>query len=319
MTRGWLALLAGSAAFVVRGAPARAETVNDVRAAAADPEPNFEVDGALTGTHYSISQPAGVPGTSGNQETLSMNLTAFATPLHDDDSPYSLQAFTQRESTFSMSIASGHFDTANQFGGVDRTEWYAGAGAGFNAYVKRWLAVFAGASYDYFDLHDVDLAQTVQSFAADAGVGLRYRDTRVDLSVGEQADRTLGAFGPRRGSLALSAFTVIRRRLSLSATGTLVQGGQGGREGFVDAELFPAKTIGVFASAFAGRFEPYSDPILATRYVGSAGVAGWFDATTALVGQYSFAYETDPATPQVTDGYHQLSHTLLLEAYFRFP
>jgi len=185
MTRGWLALLAGSAAFVVRGAPARAETVDDVRAAAADPEPNFEVDGALTGTHYSISQPAGVPGTSGNQETLSMNLTAFATPLHDDDSPYSLQAFTQRESTFSMSIASGHFDTANQFGGVDRTEWYAGAGAGFNAYVKRWLAVFAGASYDYFDLHDVDLAQTVQSFAADAGVGLRYRDTRVDLSVGE--------------------------------------------------------------------------------------------------------------------------------------
>jgi hypothetical protein len=316
MTRGSVALLAGIALFVVRGAPAQAETADDVRAAAADPEPNFEVDGTLSGTHYSISQPAGVPGTSGNQETLSMNLTAFETPLHDDDSPYSLQAFTQRKSTFSMSVTSGHFDTANQFGGVDRTEWYAGAGAGFYAYVKRWLAVFASASYDYFDLRDVDLAQTVQSFAADAGVGFRYRDTRVDLAVGEQDDRILGAFGPRRGSLALSAFTVIRRRVSLTATGTLVQGG---REGFFEAELFPAKTIGVFASAFAGRFEPYSDPIVATRYVGSAGVAGWFDATTALVGQYSLTYETDPATPQVTDGYHELSHTLLLEAYFRFP
>jgi hypothetical protein len=325
MTRGSVALLAGIAAFAVRGVPAQAETADDVRAVAAEQEPNFEVDGALTGTRYSISQPAGVPGTSGNRETLSMNLTAFETPLHDDDSPYSLQAFTQRKSTFSMSVNSGRFDTANQFGGVDRTEWYAGAGAGFDAYVKRWLAVFASASYDYFDLHDVDLVQTTHAFAADAGVGFRYRDTRVDLSVGEQGDRTLGAFGPWRGSLALSAFTVIRRRVSLTATGTLVQGdqggqgGQGGREGFFAAELFPAKTTGVFVSAFAGRFEPYSDPIGVRRYIGSAGVAGWLDATTALVGQYSLTYETDAATPQVTDGYNELSHTFLLEAYFRFP
>jgi hypothetical protein len=316
MTRGSVALLVGIAALVVRGAPARAETADDVRTVASDHDPNFQVNGTVSGTIYSILNPPGTPGTSGNRETLSMNLIAFETPLHNDDSPYSLQAFMQRESTFSMSVTGGRFDTANQFGGVDRTEWYTGAGAGFDAYVKRWLAMFVSTSYEYFDLHDVDLAQTIHSFAADAGVGFRYRDTRVDLSVGEQGDRTSGAFGPWRGSLALSAFTVINRRVSLTATGTLVQAG---KEGFVNAELFPTKTTGVFVTAFAGRFEPYSDAIVVTRYVGSAGFAGWFDATTALVGQYSLTYEADPATPQVTNGYNELSHTLLLEAYFRFP
>ena len=291
MTRGWVALLAGLAALVVRGAPARAQTAEDVQAVAADQDPNFEVQGTVSGTHYSISPPPGTLGTSGNREGLSMNLIAFQRPLQDDDSPYSLQGFMQRESTFSMSVNTGRFDTANQFGGVDRTEWYVGAGAGFNAYVKRWFAVFAEASYDYYDLHDVDLAQTTHAFSADAGVGFRYRDTRFNLSVGEQGYRTAGAFGPWHGSLTLSAFTVIHRRVSLTANGTLVQGGQ---EGYFQTELFPTKATGVFASAFAGRFEPYADPVVVTRYIGSAGFAGWFDATTALVGEYALTYEADP-------------------------
>jgi hypothetical protein len=328
MTRGWVALLAGLAALVVRGAPARAQTADDVRAVAADQDPNFEVQGTASGTHYALSPPPGTPGTSGNREGLSMNLIAFQRPLRDDDWPYSLQAFAQRENRFSISVAAGHFDTANALGGVDRTQWDAGAGAAFNAYLKRWFIVFADVSYAYFDLHDVDLAQTTHAFAAGAGVGFRYRDTRVDLSVGEQGNRIAGAFGPWHGSLALSAFTVIHRRVALTATGSLVQGsqsgesgesGKSGKEGFFQAELFPTKATGVFASGFAGRFEPYSAPVVATRYVGSAGFAGWFDATTALVGVYSLTYETDPATPQVTNGYNELSHTLQLEAYFRFP
>jgi hypothetical protein len=215
-----------------------------------------------------------------------------------------------------MSVSTGRFDTANQFGGVDRTEWYVGAGAGFDAYVKRWFAVFADASYDYYDLHDVDLAQTTHSFSADTGVGFRYRETRVDLWVGEQGYRTGGAFGPWHGSLALSAFTVIHRRVVLAATGTLIQGG---RKAFFEAELFPTKATAVFASAFAGRFEPYSEPIVVTRYISSAGFADWLDATTALVGEYSLTYEADPLTPLVTNGYNELSHTLLFGAYFRFP
>jgi hypothetical protein len=42
MIPGSVALLAGIAAFAVRGAPVRAKTADDVRAVAVDQEPNFE-------------------------------------------------------------------------------------------------------------------------------------------------------------------------------------------------------------------------------------------------------------------------------------
>jgi hypothetical protein len=324
--RGVVAFLAGCAVLAVRGAAARAEVViegQEVPPAGAvgstlgpDQDPNFEVDTSLAVSRYAISYPPGVPGTTGTQEGLSMTVVAFATPLHDDDSPYSMQPFLQRESTFSLSIAGGHFDTANPYGGADRTEWYGSLGAQFDAYLKRWFALFGGASYGYSELSDVGVAQTGHSFGANLGAGFRYRDTRLDLWAAEQGDRSAGAFGPWRGSLAMSVYTVIKRRVSLTATGTLVQGGG---EGFFQAELHPTKKTGVFASGIAGRFEPYVDPVLVTRYIGRAGFVGWFDATTALVGQYSLTYEKDPATANVTNGYDSLSHALLVEAYFRFP
>jgi hypothetical protein len=317
MDRCIVALLAGFAALVVRGTPAEAEPpAGEVQSIGLDEAPNFQVDTIASGGWYSLSYPPSVPSTSGNSESLSMNVIAFQAPLRDDDSPYSLQPFFQRESTFTMSLSSGRFDTANQTGGVDRTEWNAGVGASFDAYLKRWFAVFAGASYGYFSLHDVDLAETGHSFSTDAGVGFRFRNTRVDLLVGEGISRTSGVFGAWRGNLTLYAFTVIRRRLSLTARGSLVQGGE---EGFLEAELFPTKSSGVFASAFVGRYEPYVDPVVVTRTIGSVGFAGWFDATTGVLAEYSLTSETDPATPYVTIGYRELAHTLLLEAYFRLP
>ena len=173
-------------------------------------------------------------------------------------------------------------------------------------YLKPWFAVFVGASYQYFSLHDVDAAQTGHGFAGDVGVGFRVRNTRLDLSVEEQGDRSSGAFGPWRRSLTLSAFTVIKRRVALTATGTLVQGGE---EGSFEVEVFPTKSAGVFVSGFAGQFEPYVTPTLATRYAGSAGFAGWLDANTALVGEYELTYEMDPATPPSTSGYNELCRT----------
>ena len=122
-------------------------------------------------------------------------------------------------------------------------------GGAFYAYLKPWFAVFGGASYEYFNLHDVDVAQTGHGFAADVGVGFRVRNTRLDLSVTEQGDRTSGAFGPWRRNLTLSALTVIRRRVALTAVGTLVQGGE---EGSFEVEVFPTKSTGVFVSGFAG-------------------------------------------------------------------
>ena len=60
-------------------------------------------------------------------------------------------------------------------------------------------------------------------------------------------------------------------------------------------------------------------PTLVTRYVGSAGFVGWFDANTAPVGEYELTYEMDLATLPSTSSYNELSHTVVLEAYLRFP
>ena len=322
MSRRRVAFLAGVATLVVRGASAQAQDeppeapAAGVQAVGLDQDPNFQVDTTVTATRYSLSYPPGVPGTTGSQETLSTTVVAFATPLQDDDAPYTLQPFTQREDRFSFSMSGGHFDTANPYGGPDRTQWNGGLSAGFDAYVKRWLVVFAGASYGYFSLSDPGASETGHAFGADVGVGFRYRDTRLDLSAAEQGNRTSGTSGPWRGSLSMSLFTLIKRRVVLDASGTLVQGGG---EGSFEVEVFPSKRAGVFASAFAGRFEPYADPVLATRYAGTAGFAGWFDASMALVGLYSLRYERDSATPPATNGYDSLSHTFELDAYFRFP
>lgn len=324
--RGVVAFLAGIGVLALRGAAAEAQVEvegQDVPPPGAvestlgpDQDPNFQVDASLSVTRYAITYPLRVPGTSGSQEGASTTLVAFGRPLRDDDAPYSLQRFLQRENTVSFSISGGHFDTANQAGGADRTEWYGGLGASFDAYLKRWFALFGGVSYDYFALSDVGLSQTGHSFTTDLGVGFRYRDTRLDLSAAEAGSRMAGAFGPWRGSLTMSLLTVIKRRGSFTASGSLVHGGG---EGSLEGEVHPNKGTGVFASAFAGRFEPYTEPILVSRYIGSAGFVGWFDASTALLGQYSLTYEKDPATPYVTNGSEQLSHAVLIEAYFRFP
>jgi hypothetical protein len=310
-------LLATAATLVAAAAHAQdAPPAAELQSAGPDQEPNFQVNSTLSGTRYALSYSPGGPDTSGNREALSMEMIAFGAPLHDDDSPYSLQAFMQRENRFTLSVNGGRLDTANPYGGVDRTEWFTGVGGAFDAYLKPWFAVFGGASYEYFDLHDVNAAQTIHSFGADVGVGFRVRNTRLDLSAAEQGDRTSGAFGAWRGSLTLSAFTVIKRRVALNAVGTLVKAGESGS---FEVEVFPTKSAGVFVSGFAGRFQPYVTPTVVTRYAGTAGFAGWFDANTALVGTYELTYETDPATPPSTTGYNDLSHTFALEARLRFP
>ncbi len=310
-------LLIAAATLVVAAAHAQDEPPTaEPQNVAPDQDPNFQVNSSLSGGRYSLSYGPGGPSTSGDQATLSMGMIVFGAPLHDDDSPYSVQAFMQRENTVTLSVGVGRFDTANPYGGVDRTEWSTGVGGAFDEYLKPWFVVFGGASYGYFQLHDVNVAQTGHTFSGDVGVGFRIRNTRLDLSAGAQGERTSGVSGPWRRSLAVSAFTVIKRRVALSAGGALVQGGE---EGSFEVEVFPTKSAGVFVSGFAGQFEPYVTPTLVTRYGGTAGFVGWFDANTALVGEYELTYETDLPTPPSASGYDELSHTFVLQAHFRFP
>ena len=121
---GWGGLLATAATLVAAAAHAQGEpTAAEFQSAGPGQEPNFQVNSSLSGTRYSLSNGPGLPSASGNQETLSMEMIAFGAPLHDDDSPYSLQAFMQRENTFTLSVSGGRFDTANPYGGVDRITW----------------------------------------------------------------------------------------------------------------------------------------------------------------------------------------------------
>jgi hypothetical protein len=288
--------LAVGLALALCGAVARAEPPVESR---------YQVNGSLSGGWVSISNPS---GTSATQEAMSVELTLFRTLLQDDESPYSLQPFMQRESTLSLSTDIGRFEQALS-GNVYRTWFYATAGAKADAYLKQWFAVFASASYAYSEVGG-DVSQTAHVFSTGVGVGFRYRNTRLDLSVGEEVPRASGAFGPWRGNLTVTAFTVIKHRLSLDASGTLFDGAV---QGFLEAGLFPSKGTGVFVSASTSRSD-----IDIRQYGGSVGLVCWFDARSGLLGEYALSYTTSSASTDVASGDHELAHSLLVEAYFRY-
>src|SRR5437868_10506115 len=106
MHRGWGGLLVAAATLVAHAVHAQDEPpVAEAQNVAPDQEANFQVNSSLSGTRYSLSNTTGGPGTSGDQATLAMELIAFGAPLHDDDSPYGLQPFMQRENRFTLSVS----------------------------------------------------------------------------------------------------------------------------------------------------------------------------------------------------------------------
>lgn len=54
---------------------------------------------------------------------------------------------------------------------------------------------------------------------------------------------------------------------------------------------------------------------MSRRYAGWAGLAGWIDATTGILGQYELTIE-DVTAP--TFGYREVTHAVTLEIYMRF-
>jgi hypothetical protein len=245
------------------------------------------------------------------QESLNTQVIGFLAPLHDDGAPYSLQPFLQRESTFAVSLAGGHFDTHNPLGGPDPTDWWASLSAGGDLYLERWLAVFASVGYQYDDLSAGPADQATHLFAADVGLGLRARDTRLDLSYAQAASRRQGAFAPlKRGQVQLAVTSAIARRFEANVIATSVPGGGTGE---LALEYFAAPWAGIFANALAGKGQLYgASDTSVRRYEGSAGFAGWFDATTALSASYRLLIEDVPP-----NGYHQVAHTISLQVIAR--
>jgi hypothetical protein len=288
--------LAGVAALALSGSLSWAD---------APVESRYQVNASFSGAWASISN---VPGASVTQEEMSVELIGFRRPLRDDETPFSLQPFMQRESTLSLSVDIGRSQLADQSVYFYPTGFVAITGANVDAYLNQWFAVIASASYAYNELGG-DVSQTVHVFSTGAGVGFRYRNTRLDLSAGEQVSRTSGAFGPRQGNVSLSAVTVIKRRLSLDASGTLFDGGA---HGFFEAGLYPSKWTGVIVSASATRSD-----LDARQYTGSVGFSCWFDARSGLLAEYTLIHATAPGTSDLADGISLMAHKLLVQAYFR--
>jgi hypothetical protein len=252
-------------------------------------------------------------------EGLSVELTGFLAPVHDDGAPYALQPYLQRESSLSMDLGATHFDTRNPLGGVDRTDLAVNVGGSGNLYLKPWAALFGGLAYTHDDLHDGPLSnQDTHAFSADVGLGLRVRDTRLDLSYGQLARRAFGTFQPlQRGTVRLSLTSVVARRFSLDLTGTSLPAGETGE---LTMEYFATPRVGIFAGALAGNGELYwNSKVTLRRYQGRAGFQAWFDSTFAASAQYELTIDDAPL--QVDLGslftYHQVAHTISLQVIAR--
>ena len=286
------------------------------------PDTRWELDTSVSGRRYAIRGP--VPGgaeVDGMGERLRVELVSFLTPLRDDGAPYSLQSFLQRANSFAIDVDAGHFATDNPQGFMPRTDWDASVGGGVDFYARRWLDLFASTSYDYDALRDVGVSQKTHSFSGSGGAGVRAGDTLVRASYYAAWQQTSGASLPLRQGVQLSAFTALDRRFAARLFGeTIPQGG----EGQVSLEYFRGQNLGIFAAALAGKGQFYRTGAAVTRYVGTAGLAGWLDSTTGLVAQYSLTIEDQLSAQMLTatdviTGYHQVTHALLLQLYLRYP
>jgi hypothetical protein len=278
-------------------------------AAADEPEPSWQFDSSILGQKYSLAYTGLGANVDGTAEQVELELVRFLTPLRDDGSPYSIQPFLQRTSRWWLTFDGGHFATHNPFGNPDRTDWNGSVAGSVDAYLHTHLALTGNLAYRYDTLHDVGLAQTTHAFAGGAGLGVRAADTRLDVSYQLLAQDTAGSFSSPRQLVTLALFSAIARRFTVSLSGTRIPGGN---EGTLSLEYFATREIGPFVGGFAGRGKLYSSDLVVTRYRGWAGLAGWIDSSTALVGQYAYEVDDIPAD------YHQVTHTISLEVYARF-
>jgi hypothetical protein len=320
------ACLAGMAAVLPVSAHAAVDTeAPRIGARTRNTDAGWELDTSFAGRSYSIqNQSVGALELSGTGERLRAELIDFLAPVHDDGRPYALQPFLQRANAIAVHVDLGHFETNNPFGSPLRTDYDANFGGSVGLYLRPWLNLFGGASYDYDSLSDnlgiASVGSTTHSFFGNVGLGLRVGDALFRAGYYASSQHTSGAPLPFHQGVLLSAFAALASRFTVSLDGeTLPEGGDGG----LSLEYFTSRNLGIFAGGFAGRGQFYRTGPAVSRYGGSAGVGGWMYGSMELVAEYSFTYESrsplTPVTPtEPTDvGYHQITHALLLQMNFR--
>jgi hypothetical protein len=282
-------------------------------AAAADGVANahWQVDSTATGSAYSL-QESGTSGRdlAGQAGSGAVGMTYFLQPVSEDGAPRSLQPFLQRASTAFVSLGGSHFVTHNPGAFVDRTDWSGGVSSGVDLYLTRMLAFTFALGYAYDVLQDVAVDQATHDFWGSVGGGLRAGDVRLDALYSFTASRSGGAFAsPRWGSVRLSAFAVLERRLTVSLSGTALSGGVQGSGALT---YYPTQNLAIFGGGSLGRADFYRSDIVDRRYAGDVGLSYWVSPTVRLLGEYTLTID------DVRDLYSELSHTVLVEASVRF-
>lgn len=282
------------------------------------PDPSWETEAALIGRRYSIRNDQPGPAFDGAAEGFDITVLGFRTPLRDDGAPYSLQPFLQRTSLWTVAFDSGHIATHNPFGGDDPTTWNVGAGATFDVYVRRWLAVTGSLAYGFSAFRNTGNDHIDHVLSGSVGFGLRIADTRLDAGYGLAKQDLGGSFAPLRQSFGLSLFSAIARRATIALSGALVPGGG---DGSASVEYFPERELGIFMSAFAAKSRSDPQGFDVRGYGGTAGVGGWFDSTAGIVARYRLDIEDVSSQPfnELATHYHEVSHAITLQVNTRFP
>jgi hypothetical protein len=319
MVRVLLGVVAAALWASVMPATAAAQTATSAGAgsqeakvdAKVDAKFNGQVDTLLTGAAYSIRSdgaPQDISGQSGIGEVV---MTYYLAPLLDDGAPLSLAPFLQRTSQVFADVGLRHFVTHNPNpGSIDRTEWHGWVAEGVDAYVTRMLVLNASFQYAYNALRDVDIDQRTHEFTGVAGVGLRAGDIQLDAAYAFTALRSAGSFSaPRWGSVQISAFAVIERRLAVRLTGTVLSGGV---EGSAYLAYYPRRSFGIFTEGSMARAKLYLGDVIDKRSAGELGVSWWVSPSLRFVGQYTLTSD------DVLGLYSELTHSVQLEASVRF-
>jgi len=255
--------------------------------------------GAQVTATSSTYDASGASGASGARANGNADITVYpATPLVDDASPLSLQAFLQRTTALSLNaggqyLFSNYTPTAN--GGTYKQD-YVPASASARVFVTDSVAILGNAGVDY--LHDdrapaVGLGSTrdewepwgqvgIDARRGDAGLSLQWQVVGVSQSVSGQPAVWRNPFW---GRFSLAGRLVIDRRWDLTASATVIPDGAEGR---VALAYYPTKELGLSLFVQGDHGQIYWDS--STDYdsvMGGPAISYWFTHRTSLSVAYS--------------------------------
>jgi hypothetical protein len=221
-------------------------------------------------------------------------VSLFFDRVVDDYAAPTLQPYQQRVASFGLS-GSGYgygFDFGSGARPVDRSG--GSLGVGMDGYFGPHKALYAGASFSftYVTEHARDVSNDTSRLTLPLSLtfGVRFGDLRVRAAwTIEPGRQNAGPFViPFYGNVSLHAYAVVRRRLELTGSAYLLDGGGSGS---ADVTLWLARRFGLDFGANGGH-ESVSANVYTTGFTqdfagGSARFTSWLTPRFALYCTYA--------------------------------